>query len=478
MKASSENWSNSIKLLAAILLFCVPLCAEEVNSIVAKVGDASITAVELDRYIPPTLKSYAKMMPNDEEIKSELRKERVEALKSIIDSKLLVREANKLEIKIPPIEIDKQLSKERERYASEDEFRAYLRENKITLPEFREHLSDAIKAQAVLQEKVFKRVRVLPHEIHKFYTENKNLIYTRQPSVHLYQILIKDKTEEGKLDPETRIRDIRSQLVQGANFQRLALMYSEGPMKDSGGDWGLIEQGHFGEEMANVERAAFSLSPGQFSDVIKTPFGYHIVYISAKQDAHVQTEREAYDDIYRRVAESKSAAVYEPYMNGLRRSCSIEIFDPELMDAKPSIRPGKKVGDFMTKPATVTEAAEETVESVPVTTPTTVETAESKPIEFKDETESKSEEIKEEKIEKTDSAFDTPTVTETTETIEVKETAFDVPESKPEEVDPLKELDAQLDAKAADQNLPGAKPNPGAPVFEMQEVVQPKSEEK
>ena len=190
MKASSENWSNSIKLLAAILLFCAPLCAEEVNSIVAKVGDASITAVELDRYIPPTLKSYAKMMPNDEEIKSELRKERVEALKSIIDSKLLVREANKLEIKIPPIEIDKQLSKERERYASEDEFRAYLRENKITLPEFREHLSDAIKAQAVLQEKVFKRVRVLPHEIHKFYTENKNLIYTRQPSVHLYQILI------------------------------------------------------------------------------------------------------------------------------------------------------------------------------------------------------------------------------------------------------------------------------------------------
>ena len=462
MKASLENWSNSIKLLAISLLLCAPLCAEEVNSIVAKVGDASITAVELDRYISPTLKSYAKMMPNDEEIKNEYRKERVAALKSIIDTKLLVKEANKLEVKIPPIEIDKQLNKERERYASEDEFQAYLRENKITLPEFREHLSDAIKAQAVLQEKVFKRVRVLPHEVHKFYTENKNLIYTRQPSVHLYQILIKDKTEEGKPDPEIRIRDIRSQLAQGANFQRMALMYSEGPMKDSGGDWGLIEQGHFGEEMAEVERAAFSLAPGQYSEVIRTPFGYHIVYVSSKQDAHVQTEREAYDDIYRRVAESKSAAVYEPYMNGLRRSSSIEIFDPELMDAKPATRPGKKVGDFMTKPAAVTEAVEETVENVPVITPTPVETVESKPIEFTEKTE--------EKVEETGSAFDTPAVTETVETVEVKETAFDVPESKPEKVDPLKELDAQLDASAADQNLPGAKPTPGAPVFEMQEV--------
>ncbi len=61
-------------------------------------------------------------------------------------------------------------------------------------------------------------------------------------------------------------------------------------------------------------------------------------------------------------------------------------------------------------------------------------------------------------------------MTETVETVEVKGSAFDVPESKPENVDPLKELDAQLDAKAADQNLPGAKPNPGAPVFEMKEI--------
>ena len=59
MKASSENWSNSIKLGLAILLFAAAAySAEEVNSIVAKVGDSSITAVELDRYISPTLKSY------------------------------------------------------------------------------------------------------------------------------------------------------------------------------------------------------------------------------------------------------------------------------------------------------------------------------------------------------------------------------------------------------------------------------------
>ena len=378
MKASSENWSNSIKALfvLAAALTVTAFGAEEVNSIVAKVGDASITAVELDRYINPTLKSYMKMMPDDPQIREEYNQERVDALKSIIDKKLLVREANKLEFSIPPMEIDKQLSKERERYASEEEFQAYLKENKITLQEFKELLSDSIKAQALLQEKVFKRVRVLPHEVHKFYVDNKNLLYSSQPSVHLYQILIKDNPSgEGK-DPYARISDIKNQLASGANFQQLALMYSEGPMRSSGGDWGIIEQGHFGEEMAAVESAAFTLAPGTYSDIIRTRFGYHIVYVSAKKDAHVQTEREAYDDIYRRVAESKSAAVYEPYMNGLRRSCSIEIFDPELMAAKPQIKPGKKIGDFMTRKLEEAESAPSQIESVNTTPVTVTETAE------------------------------------------------------------------------------------------------------
>ena len=216
MKASSENWSNSIKalfLLAAILT-AFSSGAGEVNSIVAKVGDASITSVELERYVNPTLKSYMKMMPNDEQIREEYNLERVDALKGLIDSKLLVREANKLEFSIPPMEIDKQLSKERERFTSEEEFQAYLKENKITLQEFKEHLSDSIKAQAVLQEKVFKRVRVLPHEVHKFYVDNKNLLYSSQPSVHLYQILIKDNSSEDGRDPYARISDIKNLIAE------------------------------------------------------------------------------------------------------------------------------------------------------------------------------------------------------------------------------------------------------------------------
>lgn len=435
MKTLSASLWNSISL-AALLLLPLSAAAEEVNSIVAKVGDATVTAVELDRYISPTLKSYAKLMPDDPQIREEYREARVSALRSIIDNLLLVREADKFELAIPPIEIDKQISKEKERYSSEEEFQSYLKENSLTMEEYRKHISDTIKAQAMLSEKVFKRIRVLPHEIHKFYLENKDLFYNSQESVHLYQILIKnDQGEPVAQSAKSRAEALRAQLMQGANFQQLALMHSEGPMRDSGGDWGLIERGHFGEDMANVEAAAFALAPGECSQVLETRFGYHIVYVSSRRPAHVQTEREAYEDIVRRLSEDKSAKVYEPYMNSLRRGCSVEIFDPELAAARPEVKPGKKVGDF-------TRKAPKTVEE-----PKASEEAESKPAEEAEK------EIESKPLEEAESA---PAKAEETPAFQEDSQEGDAP------ADILKELDQKLD-KAATTGTSGAD---GLPAFD------------
>ena len=470
MKTLSAGWLNSISLVALLLTGAV--LAEEVNSVVAKVGDRSITSVELDRYISPTLKSYAKLMPNDPQIKEELQGERVNALKTIIDTQLLVKEAERLEVNIPPIEIDKQLAKERENYASEEEFQAYLRENKVTLEEFRKHIADSFKAQAILSEKVFKRVRILPHEIHKFYLENKDLLYSREESVHLYQILIKpDEGEPTARSARERANDLRTMILNGVDFQQVALQYSEGPMRDNGGDWGLIERGHFGEEMAAVEQAAFNLNPGECSDVLETRFGYHIVYVSARQKAHIQTEREAYDDIYRRLAETKSASVYEPYMNGLRRKTGVEIFDPTLKAAKPNVTPGMKIGDILKKSETAStpkETGTETETSDIKVSDAWGNSEEIKSVEIKEEVkpqekdspEKKTEEKAEVKIEEK---------TENNEAFDSKVAPADLEDTEAvSPTDVLKDLDRKIDEAATRTPLPG-----DTPVFETREQGTP-----
>jgi parvulin-like peptidyl-prolyl isomerase len=87
--------------------------------------------------------------------------------------------------------------------------------------------------------------------------------------VHARHILV-DTAEEAKR--------IRAQLEAGADFAALAKAHSlDQSTRDNGGDLGYFPRGVL--VSAEVEDAAFSLQPGQFSDVITSALGYHIVQV-------------------------------------------------------------------------------------------------------------------------------------------------------------------------------------------------------
>jgi parvulin-like peptidyl-prolyl isomerase len=87
--------------------------------------------------------------------------------------------------------------------------------------------------------------------------------------VHARHILV-DTAEEAK--------HIRAQLEAGADFAALAKAHSlDESTRDNGGDLGYFPRGIL--LSAEVEDAAFSLQPGQFSDVITSALGYHIVQV-------------------------------------------------------------------------------------------------------------------------------------------------------------------------------------------------------
>jgi parvulin-like peptidyl-prolyl isomerase len=67
------------------------------------------------------------------------------------------------------------------------------------------------------------------------------------------------------------------QLKSGASFDALATQYNKGAQADTRGDLGWFPQGYLLESA--IEQAAFALQAGQFSDVIETQVGFHIVYV-------------------------------------------------------------------------------------------------------------------------------------------------------------------------------------------------------
>jgi peptidyl-prolyl cis-trans isomerase C len=87
-----------------------------------------------------------------------------------------------------------------------------------------------------------------------------------------------------ELDPKqarSTAEDIVRRARAGENFETLAKEYSSDPSnKDKGGDLGWFGRGRM---VKAFEDAAFSLQPGQVSDVVQTQFGYHIIKVEERR---------------------------------------------------------------------------------------------------------------------------------------------------------------------------------------------------
>jgi len=89
--------------------------------------------------------------------------------------------------------------------------------------------------------------------------------------VHALQILVQDMVNA---------QSLLTQLKNGADFATLASTLDP----TTGGDLGWFPQGYLTQP--DVETAAFALQPGQYSDVIKSDLGYHIIYVVERDANH------------------------------------------------------------------------------------------------------------------------------------------------------------------------------------------------
>lgn len=115
--------------------------------------------------------------------------------------------------------------------------------------------------------------------------------------VHVEHILLSTvgKTSAEVDEIRQKAEDILKQVKKGGNFADLAKKYSEDPgSKDKGGDLGWIIQG---QTVPEFEKTAFTLEKGQVSDLVKTQFGFHIIKVLEKEQAHTKPFDEVKDTL-------------------------------------------------------------------------------------------------------------------------------------------------------------------------------------
>jgi len=113
----------------------------------------------------------------------------------------------------------------------------------------------------------------LLREIYADYQRDQiiNAVPETADQVHARQILVQD---------EANAESLLAELKAGKDFATLAVTVDP----TTGGDLGWFPKGYLTESA--VEDAAFSLEAGQFSDIIQTELGYHIIYVIEKDASH------------------------------------------------------------------------------------------------------------------------------------------------------------------------------------------------
>jgi peptidyl-prolyl cis-trans isomerase D len=117
-------------------------------------------------------------------------------------------------------------------------------------------------------------------DMDRYYRRNLELFEVEEQveAAHILLQLAQDSDSDTINKRRELAQNIRQQLREGADFAQLAKLHSDDTASAAdGGDLGYFGRGMM---VSEFETAAFALRPGQISDVIQTPFGFHIIKVT------------------------------------------------------------------------------------------------------------------------------------------------------------------------------------------------------
>jgi peptidyl-prolyl cis-trans isomerase D len=216
-------------------------------------------------------------------------------------------------------------------HPTDAELKAYYDSHKAqynnSIPERRQ-----IRYVVVDTAKITAGITVSDQDLQAYYDQHRDEFRVPE-QVKVSHILIKTplpspgakEDEKAVADARAKAEDVLKQVKAGGNFSELAGKYSDDPgSAKNGGELGWIGRGR---TVPEFEKAAFSLGKGQTSDLVKSSYGFHIIHVEDKQDAHLKTLAEVKSEIEEKVKQEKAARATEAAANALLSRARTDGFD-------------------------------------------------------------------------------------------------------------------------------------------------------
>ena len=316
-------------LLLSLFAAALPLRAAEevINGIAAVVNGEVITYSQVREVVAAQERSASELYQGDE-LQKKVTEMRRKAVQELIDRALILQEFKKKEFNIPEYVVDDTIQKIIRSDFGGDRaaFVKTLQAQGFTMSRFRTVQKDKIIVQAMRQSKTSDNVLVSPVKIREYYNQHASS-YTTPEQVKLRMIVLKEGA--GSDTPATTFvskkqmaDEIREKLAGGAEFDRIAQMYSEDSTNDSGGDWGWVERKTLNETLAQT---AFSLKPGEISPVIPLDNAFYILMVEQKKPALTKPLSEVRQEIVDALTQEMKLKGQDRWLQELRSKAYIRV---------------------------------------------------------------------------------------------------------------------------------------------------------
>lgn len=229
----------------------------------------------------------------------------------LIDRQLTLAEGNRLGISISEDMVEKSFQAFWSEYPPEKR-EAILEEQGITIQKWKAEEKQRLLLKEVTKRAVYDQIQVTEQEVEAYYRDNF-ADFKGTEEVRARQIL---------LASEEKARQVLAFLRQGESFSDMARKHSLSPDAAQGGDLGFFPRGQMPEEFDAV---VFKLTPGRISDIVQTPYGFHLFLVEEHRKPTQPTLEEIRSTIQSILLERKKESAYNDWLIRLRSKAFIKI---------------------------------------------------------------------------------------------------------------------------------------------------------
>jgi peptidyl-prolyl cis-trans isomerase C len=335
--------------LAALIVF-TGCSVKKSDSDIIKINDTVITKAEYDKaYESASSNNMFSQMGIDlkddpDNVFALMIKDKV--ISELIVKALLNEEMEKNKITVSKEEFENAEKDLMGKFGSKEQFLQVLKLNGVSYDKFKKDMEEEIKMKKYVDS--IAMVSVGESEAKKYYDENIDKFKYPQ-RVRASHILISSNPEQIKAKLKADNKDISDEELQAKtdeimeknrkkaeellakvknspkSFAKIAKENSQDAASAiRGGDLGFFGKEEMVEPFAEK---AFSMAPNTISDVVETPYGYHIIMVTDRSEAGTLSFEKAKKDIINYLESLDKVDILKNKIENLRREAKIEYFD-------------------------------------------------------------------------------------------------------------------------------------------------------